>query len=66
LVQAGSGKQHDHADVLDPAASLPEGEALLKASPDAEVAQDELARFNSWQLVRQELNEIRGLLELDF
>lgn len=66
LMQTRSAS-HDHdAVVLDSEAGWPEGDLPLKTGPDAVASEDKHAQLDSWRLVRQELNEIRGLLALDF
>ncbi|MBE0473859.1 MerR family transcriptional regulator [Rhodoferax sp.] len=66
LLQTSSSAQ-DLDDVhLDPTAGLADGNARPKADPDGVAAQDKLVQLDSWRLLRHELNEIRGLLELDF
>jgi len=66
LLQTSSSAQ-DLDDVhLGLAAGLADGNARPKADPDDVAAQDKLVQLDSWRLLRHELNEIRGLLELDF
>jgi DNA-binding transcriptional MerR regulator len=66
LLQTSSSAHDRDTVLLDSDLGLPAGGAPQDADPDTVAPQDKLARLDSWWLVRQELNEIRGLLALDF